>query len=571
MEWHYIGNPRLKCQFFPRLKPRKRPFGPPERPGPFSCVKMPPFETEEPFLTFNFPQTFRKNLWVFSPSELLTTFLSGIFFLLAMGACFAERPGSGSAFRLAALFSLIWLSWMYFVAVRRPPPFGWLGLLRGMGPWFGLVLCYSLMKPLVPVLHPQLFDADLRSADYRLWGRGPSVWQQGLMGHPHLTDLFSLFYLGLFAWLVGLLAYHSYLRRALYQRFMLGLILLYIGGFMGYLLYPAIGPRFAYPQEWTWLQGGVIFQISSVLITQLGAQFDVFPSLHGAISAYLLFWQMNHDPRNLIWGVPLTVGIWLSTLLLGFHYFPDLISGILLAAVSAGLAPGLEILAGALRRALHPPRVWLLNLTEGHGNYYGKLAGRLSDLLPLGAETSPGLICGGMSRGRGEEPLRQALRDIGQGPFWLRPSEVSGSKRSTLLALKPLSLEQVVRTVFTPGKERFFIVQKALKVSAVGVCRSFPPRGFQLTDVEIQVTSLPGGDELILRLTPDKTLFKGWLDTPWNYFPKDFPLRGFELFDITTLTRRLAARWKQFTEVEWILSEGKVYVLDGRVVKSRES
>jgi hypothetical protein len=88
-----------------------------------------------------------------------------------------------------------------------------------------------------------------------------------------------------------------------------------------------------------------------------------------------------------------------------------------------------------------------------------------------------------------------------------------------------------------------------------------------LTDVEIKVTSLPIGDVLILRLTPQRNLFKGFLETPWNYFPSSFPLRGFELFDVVQLTRKLAARWRRFTEVEWILSGGKVYVLDGRPVR----
>ncbi len=525
---------------------------------------------KEIFLSYFLPQNLRKNFWVFSPSELLTSILFIVFFSLSLGACFSERPGASTALFYCSFDSLLWLVWMYFVSVRRPPPFGWLGLLRGLAPFFGLALCYGLMKPLVPVLHPQLYDADLRSVDIRLMGKGPSLWQQILMGHPAWTDFFAVCYLGLFVWLFSLLVYHSYLRRALYQRFMLGLILVYIGGFIGYLIYPAIGPRFAYPQEWTWLHGGIIFNSAEQVIGLLGSRFDVFPSLHGAISAYLLFWQLAHDRRSLIWGVPLTLGIWLSTLFLGFHYFPDLISGGLLAMVSAWLGPQLEILAGAFRRSLHPPRVWLLNLTEGHGDAYGKLAGRLSELLPLGGETSPGLICGGVPRNRGEEPLRQALKDIGEGPFWLRPSENSGSKRNTLMALKPLSFEQVIRTVFSGGSKRYFIVQKALKVSSVGVCRSFPPIGFKLTDVEIRMTSLPKGDELILRITPDKGLFKNFIDTPWKYFPKDFPLKGFELFDVVKLTRQLASRWKQFSEVEWILSEGKVYVLDGRPVRGEK-
>lgn len=152
---------------------------------------------------------------------------------------------------------------------------------------------------------------------------------------------------------------------------------------------------------------GAIFKGAEFLIVSLGARFDVFPSLHGAISAYLLFWQMAHDRRSLIWGVPLTVGIWLSTLFLGFHYLPDLVSGGLLAAVSAWMAPQVEILVGAFRRTLHPPRVWLLNLTEGHGDSYGKLAGRLSDLLPLGGrlprDLSPGVFpVTGVKKGSGK-------------------------------------------------------------------------------------------------------------------------------------------------------------------------
>ena len=166
---------------------------------------------------------------------------------------------------------------MYFVAVRRPPPFGKLGLLRGLGPWLGLVLCYSLVKPLVPVLHPQLYDGVLRQLDLSLMGKGPSFWEEKLKGHPHVTDFFCLCYLSLFGWLVGLLVYHSYLRRALYQRFMLGLILVYIGGFLGYLIYPAIGPRFAYPQEWLWLKGGLIFTITDLLASPAWVSFRCFP------------------------------------------------------------------------------------------------------------------------------------------------------------------------------------------------------------------------------------------------------------------------------------------------------
>ena len=44
------------------------------------------------------PHAFRKNLWILSPSEVLTSALLVIFFFLTLGACFTERPGWEAAF-----------------------------------------------------------------------------------------------------------------------------------------------------------------------------------------------------------------------------------------------------------------------------------------------------------------------------------------------------------------------------------------------------------------------------------------------------------------------------------------
>ena len=429
-------------------------------------------------MNHSWPQTIRRNSWVYSPSELLITLLFLVFFMLSLGACFSEKPGSETSLFIVSLYGLIWLAWLYFSAVRQPPPFGALGLLQGLVPWLGLILCYSLMKSLVPVLHPQMSDALLHQLNLSLMGRGPSLWEQTLKGHPFLTDLFCFFYLAMFAWLIGLLFYHSCLRRALYQRFMLGLIVVYIGGFLGFLFFPAIGPRFAYPQDWAWMQGGLLFQATQYLVVHLGAQIDVFPSLHGALSTYLLLWQLSHDRRGLVWGAPLALGIWLSTLFLGFHYFPDLLSGLLLAGLAAWLGPHLERFAGAWRRSQHPPLVWLLNLTEGYGDYYGKLAGRLIGLLPLGSVTSPGLLIGATPRNKAEKPLRKALCDLGNGPFLgeafgrfrLQAKHVDVPETLVVGKSRPPGLRFPIQTVFYYSKSPESLGHGSLPVlSAAGL------------------------------------------------------------------------------------------------------
>ncbi len=155
-----------------------------------------------------FTPHFRRNLWVFSPSELLISLLILVFYFLSMGAFFAEEPGAAGALIQSSLNTLLWLVWMYFVSVRRPPPFGWWGLVRGLAPYLGLALCYSLMKPLVPVLHPQLYDKDLHQLNLQLMGKGISFWQGKLLGHPQWTDFFCACYLAIFVWLFSLLIYH---------------------------------------------------------------------------------------------------------------------------------------------------------------------------------------------------------------------------------------------------------------------------------------------------------------------------------------------------------------------------
>ena len=65
---------------------------------------------------------------------------------------------------------------------------------------------------------------------------------------------------------------------------------------------------------------------------------DVFPSIHVAVSAYLLGFDARHYPgrfRRMLLPVAL---LWLSTLYLRYHYLVDAAAGLLLAAVGLAVA-----------------------------------------------------------------------------------------------------------------------------------------------------------------------------------------------------------------------------------------
>ncbi len=76
----------------------------------------------------------------------------------------------------------------------------------------------------------------------------------------------------------------------------MGLMLIYIGGFIGYVIFPAAGPRYAFPEEWVWLNGGKLFHLTDRVVWHIGARLDVFPSLHAAIAIFLFLWLAEYHP-----------------------------------------------------------------------------------------------------------------------------------------------------------------------------------------------------------------------------------------------------------------------------------
>lgn len=139
----------------------------------------------------------------------------------------------------------------------------------------------------------------------------------------------------------------------------------------------------------------------------------------------------------------------------------------------------------------------------------------------------------------------------------MRPSE--GAK-ATHAALKARSLEQVMRHLTGPQKH-IWIVQKAVKVTALGISRGLPHRGLGPNEVEMKATLLSSG----------KNLSMVWTPKPLGYFPPSFPLRGYQLFELVGVTRRLSAQWGHPAEVEWALAGGKMFVLDARQFRGGRS
>ena len=193
---------------------------------------------------------------------------------------------------------------------------------------------YFVLGTAIPAFHPGKEDVWLQHLDHTLIGGNASLWMQRFT-HPLLTDFLSACYFLFFPGL--LLGWLHYFRRELpvLRAFIIGQFMIYALGFLGYTLVPALGPyldptlahQFTVP-----LDGGWITRLNQQVVASGSNKVDVFPSLHCAISAFILFFNRVHAPRHFRWLLLPTIGLWVATIYLRYHYFVDVLAGFALAA-----------------------------------------------------------------------------------------------------------------------------------------------------------------------------------------------------------------------------------------------
>lgn len=177
-------------------------------------------------------------------------------------------------------------------------------------------------------------DRLLASIDRACFGELLSV-RVGVIATPLLTEIISLCYFLFFPYLLVSWVYGAWRGVPWLRRLFAGMFTIYGLGFLGYSLVPAAGPQLAFPEAFAGpLPGWFMTRLNASVVASGSNGVDVFPSLHCAVSAYLLFF----DRRHLVWRYRLylvpCVGLWLATIYLRYHYFADAVVGFALAALA---------------------------------------------------------------------------------------------------------------------------------------------------------------------------------------------------------------------------------------------
>ena len=195
-----------------------------------------------------------------------------------------------------------------------------------------IISIYESLGDLIQHLQPD-FDLILIEIDFAIFGVHPTVWMEQWIV-PWLTDLMSLAYLSYYflpVTLIGILYWQD--RTEDLRLSLLVLALSYYLSFIGYILFPAIGPRYTLTHlQSVPLTGSFITDfVRDVLNALEHNKRDCMPSGHTQIALTVLYLAYRYERPLFYLFIPVITGLILSTVYLRYHYVIDLAAGTAIA------------------------------------------------------------------------------------------------------------------------------------------------------------------------------------------------------------------------------------------------
>jgi membrane-associated phospholipid phosphatase len=216
---------------------------------------------------------------------------------------------------------------------------GWTFFLRHWYPLVFFILLYEETRYLIHLVFPQSFDPLINQLELAVFGIYPTVWMQkfiffGLNEYLMFSYCFYYFLLAV----LGLGLYLGGKIREFDDLLFTSAVAYYIS-YLGFVLFPVEGPRFALTLHYQLaLNGGFFASLAHNLIDKAGIQGAAMPSSHVAVALVVLVYARRHHRILYFVLSPLIVSLFVSTVYGRFHYVSDVIAGMLVGMVSILLA-----------------------------------------------------------------------------------------------------------------------------------------------------------------------------------------------------------------------------------------
>jgi len=203
-------------------------------------------------------------------------------------------------------------------------------------PTLCILLIFDSLEHLVHFINPRDIDPLLIKLDYMIFNGYPTVMLENIMT-PLLTDILQTAYSSYYFLPVtlGIVLYKRGDDKAFDESLFLIMLCFYLS-FIGYMLMPALGPRFTMNHlQNRDLQGLFITGPIQGLLNRLeGIKRDAFPSGHTAIAITVCYLARRFEKRLFAVFLPVTLALIASTVYCRYHYVVDVIGGVALALIT---------------------------------------------------------------------------------------------------------------------------------------------------------------------------------------------------------------------------------------------
>lgn len=199
-----------------------------------------------------------------------------------------------------------------------------------------ILIVFDSLGGLVHYINPKDIDPALIKLDYLIFNGHPTVMLEKIMS-PFLTDMLQLAYTTYYfipISFAAVLLINN--QRDEFNRTLFLVVFCFYLSYLGYILMPALGPRFTINHlQNTELRGLFIAEPIQTILNKLeGIKRDAFPSAHTAIPLVVLYLAYRFK-RSLFWiFLPVVSALIFSTVYCRYHYVVDIFAGFGLALLT---------------------------------------------------------------------------------------------------------------------------------------------------------------------------------------------------------------------------------------------
>lgn len=207
-----------------------------------------------------------------------------------------------------------------------------------------VIAVFSALGPVIACARPAHWDLRFARLDAALFGQLAGQWRALFWRPPWFVDVNYVLYLSYY-FVPFVLAIVVYRRQstAELRALVFTIVLTFYLSYVGYFLFPTLGPRVPAEAESMAIGGGALSAwVRRFLAWAEHNPTDAFPSGHTAVALLCLFRARRVSTR--LWRIyrPLVIGIIFSTVYLHYHYVVDVLAGAALAVAGAWLGPRME-------------------------------------------------------------------------------------------------------------------------------------------------------------------------------------------------------------------------------------